>query len=102
MMKLLAVAVIANQVLTVIFAFVVEQVDPGTPALVTSVFSFLTCGLVSMWLQSDARRAYQLACEKGWVKPVDSANPAVRIAPDCPKRWLVTLHIEMHPAVVGL
>jgi hypothetical protein len=100
--KVISVAIIANQVLTVAFAYVVQQTDPSAPSLIISVFSFLTCGLVSMWLQSDARRAYLLAREKGCITPVDNTNPALKIAADCPKRWLVILHIEMNPAAVGL
>ena len=100
--KVVCVAIVANQVLTTLFAYVVQQLDPSAPTLITTIFSFLTCGLVSIWLQSDARRAYLLAREKGCITPVDKTNPALKIAPDCPKLWLVVLHIEMNPAAVGL
>jgi hypothetical protein len=102
MAKVVCVAIVANQVLTMAFAYAVQQLDPGAPGLITTIFSFLTCGLVSIWLQSDARRAYLLAREKGCITPVDKTNPALKIAPDCPKLWLVVLHIEMNPAAVGL
>ena len=100
--KVVCVAIVANQVLTTLFAYVVQQLDPSAPTIITTIFSFLTCGLVSIWLQSDARRAYLLAREKGCITPVDKTNPALKIAPDCPKLWLVVLHIEMNPAAVGL
>jgi hypothetical protein len=100
--KVICVAIVANQVLTTAFAFAVEQLDPSAPTLITTIFSFLTCGLVSIWLQTDARRAYLLAREKGCITPVNKTNPALKIAPDCPKLWLVVLHIEMNPAAVGL
>ena len=100
--KLISIAILANQVLTLAFAYVVDQLDPGAPILIRSVFSFATCIFVSSWLQTDARRAYLLAREKGCVTPVDSAHPALQISPDCPRRWLVVLHIEMNPAAVGL
>ncbi len=100
--KLVCIAIMANQILTMIFSCVVTQLDPATPGIVTSIFSFATCMLVSSWLQTDARRAYLLAREKGCITPVDKSNPALRIAADCPRRWLVILHIEMNPAAVGL
>ena len=100
--KVVCVAIVANQVLTTLFAYAVQQLDPSAPTIITTIFSFLTCGLVSIWLQSDARRAYLLAREKGCITPVDKTNPALKIAPDCPKLWLVVLHIEMNPAAVGL
>ena len=100
--KVVCVAIVANQVLTLAFAYAVQQLDPSAPTIITTIFSFLTCGLVSIWLQSDARRAYLLAREKGCITPVDKTNPALKIAPDCPKLWLVVLHIEMNPAAVGL
>jgi hypothetical protein len=102
MAKVVCVAIVANQVLTTVFAYAVQQLDPSAPGIVTTIFSFLTCGLVSIWLQSDARRAYLLAREKGCITPVDKSNPALKIAPGCPKLWLVVLHIEMNPAAVGL
>jgi len=100
--KVICVAIVVNQVLTTVFSYAVSQLDPDTPTLVTTIFSFVTCGLVSLWLQSDARRAYLLARERGCITPVSETNPAVRIASDCPKPWLVILHIEMNPAAVGL
>lgn len=100
--KVICVAIVANQVLTTAFAYAVHQLDPNAPSLITTVFSFLTCGLVSLWLQADARRAYLQAREKGCITPVNKTNPALKIAPDCPKLWLVVLHIEMNPAAVGL
>lgn len=100
--KLVCIAIVANQVLTMAFAYAVEQLDPSSPAIIKSLFSFVTCMLLSSWLQTDARRAYLLAREKGCITPVDKKNPSLKIAPECPRRWLVILHIEMNPAAVGL
>jgi hypothetical protein len=100
--KVICVAIVANQLLTTVFSYAVHQVDPNAPSMITTIFSFITCGLVSLWLQSDARRAYLLARDKGCITPVNKTNPALKIAPDCPRLWLVVLHIEMNPAAVGL
>ena len=100
--KLVCIAIVANQVLTIAFAYVVQQLDPSAPGIIESIFSFVTCMLVSSWLQTDARRAYLAAREKGCITPVDKTNPHLKIAPECPRRWLVILHIEMNPGAVGL
>ncbi|WP_256935955.1 hypothetical protein [Caballeronia sordidicola] len=102
MAKLIIVAILANQLLTLAFVSVVEQIDPDSPVLMRSVFSFVTCVLLSSWLQADARRAYLVAREKGCITPVDGTHPTLSIAPNCPRRWLVILHIEMNPAIVGI
>jgi hypothetical protein len=102
MVKLISIAMLVNQVLTFLFAYVTDRLDPGAPVLIRSVFSFATCWLVSSWLQTDARQAYVLARDKGFVTPIDDTHPALHVSPECPKRWLVVLHIEMNPAVVGL
>jgi hypothetical protein len=102
MSKVICVAIIVNQVLTTVFAYAVSQIDTTTPTIVTTMFGFVTCGLVSMWLQADARRDYLRAREQGCIAPVSKTNPALKIAPGCPKPWLVNLYIEINPAAVGL
>jgi hypothetical protein len=62
----------------------------------------MTTILLAGWIQNDARQAYLHASKNGCVKPVSQSNPVLHIAPDCPKRWLVILHIEINPRVVGL
>jgi len=100
--KVILVVILANQVLTTAFVWAVQQLDLTVSPLITSVFSFATCGLVGSWLQSDARRAYLFAKDKGCVTPFNDTTGVLKISPDCPKRWLVMLHIELNPGVVGL
>jgi hypothetical protein len=96
MTKVIAVAFLANQVLTSVFTLAAQQIDPQLPHQTIWMFSCVTCGLVTLWLQSDARRAFGFAREKGYVK---AAGDEWQISADCPKRWLVILHIELNPAV---
>lgn len=100
MCKLIAIAFVTNQVLTTIFTYVAQQLDAALPNEAVWLFSCVTCGLLTLWLQSDARRAFGAAHEKGFVKTGGDQQPYVQIADDCPKRWLVILHIELHPATV--
>lgn len=99
MCKVVAIAFVTNQVLTTIFTYVVQQLDASVPPQTIWLFSCVTCGLLSMWLQADARRAFGFAREKGFVKTGDDRKQALQIAANCPKRWLVILHTELNPAV---
>ena len=99
--KVVAIAFATNQILTAAFAYVAQQIDVGVSHQTITLFSCVTCGLITLWLQSDARRAFGLALEKGYVKTADDTSQGPQVAPDCPKRWLVVLHIELNPAAAG-
>lgn len=98
--KVVAIAFVTNQVLTTIFTYFVQQFDSAPPHRAVWIFSCVTCGMVTLWLQADARRAFGSAREKGFVKKRGEGTQDVQIADDCPKRWLVVLHIELNPAAV--
>jgi hypothetical protein len=98
--KVVAVAFVTNQVLTTAFTYVAQQLDSALPHDTIWLFSCVTSGLVTLWLQSDARRAFGFAREKGFVRKSGDATQGVQIAEDCPKRWLVILHIELNPTAM--
>jgi hypothetical protein len=99
--KVIAIAFLANQVLTSVFTLAAQQIDPQISHQTIWMFSCMTCGMFTLWLQSDARRAYGFAREKGFVKAGGNAgHAALQVAMDCPKRWLVILHIELNPTTV--
>ncbi|WP_429454456.1 hypothetical protein [Paraburkholderia sp. 40] len=100
MCKVVAIAFVTNQVLTTIFTYVAQELDTALPHETIWLFSCVTCGLLTLWLQSDARRAFGFAREKGFVKKGDDGKQDLQIAEDCPKRWLVILHIELNPAAM--
>ncbi|KAA1010945.1 hypothetical protein FVF58_18325 [Paraburkholderia panacisoli] len=100
MCKVVAIAFVTNQILTTLFTYLARQLDAALPDQALWLFSCVTCGLLTLWLQSDARRAFGFAREKGFVKKGGDRQPYVQIADDCPKRWLVILHIELNPAAV--
>jgi hypothetical protein len=55
MLKVVLIAIAASQILTTAFTLLAHQIDPALSPEIISVFGFVTCGLVSMWLQADAR-----------------------------------------------
>jgi hypothetical protein len=100
--KVMMIAIVANDILNFAFTYLAQKIDPDFSLGTVSVFSFATCVLVGFWFQSDVRKAYFFAREKGYISPIDGMNRAPRIAANCPKRWLVVLYIELNPALVGL
>ncbi|HEY3598631.1 MAG TPA: hypothetical protein VGL08_14095 [Paraburkholderia sp.] len=98
MCKVIAIAFAVNQVLTAVFMYVAQKIDTTLPHQAVWLFSCITCGLVTLWLQSDARRAFAYARKESYVSVADAKNRVLQIDADCPKRWLVILHIELNPA----
>jgi hypothetical protein len=100
MLKIVLIAIAAAQILTTAFTLLARQIDANVAPQIVSVFGFVTCGLVSMWLQADARRAFRLAKEKGFIAAARDGQALPQIAADCPRRWLVVLHVELNPAAI--
>jgi len=101
MLKVVLIAIAASQVLTTAFTLFARQIDAALSPQIISVFGFVTCGLVSMWLQADARRAFGFARQNGFVAASPDGQPGPLIATDCPRRWLVVLHVELNPAAAA-
>ena len=96
-MKLTIVTIAAAHALT--FAFegllVAAGFAPETATLL--LFRFVTCALVSFWLQADALHAYRYAAQHGFVTVSGTHGDLIDVAPQCPKRWLVVLHLQLEP-----
>ncbi|HTH62677.1 MAG TPA: hypothetical protein VL689_21315 [Paraburkholderia sp.] len=100
--RIAVLIVVINQLLTTAFAFVVHRNHPDVALGLTTLFSFGLCVVLSVWIRSDAKHAYRNACELGYVSPVAGPARRVRIAPECPRRWLAVLHVELQgTAVLG-
>lgn len=92
--------ILINQLLTTAFAFVVHRNHPDVALGLTTLFSFALCGILSVWLRSDARHAFQSACDLGYVSHLAGPAGSVRIASGCPRRWLAVLHVELQGRTV--
>ncbi|KVD88350.1 hypothetical protein WS62_17135 [Burkholderia sp. ABCPW 14] len=94
------ITIATSQALTAAFASLAYgigcDVEPG-PLL---LFNFISCALVSFWLQSDAQRAYLEAQASGRLRKTPHADTLPNVPLDCPKRWLVILNIELNPKLL--
>jgi len=100
--KVVVIAVLTNQVLTTLFGLAARTIDPNVTDHIIMLFSFATSMVAGYWIQGDARRAYIHANKQGLIKAEKNAATPWALAPECPNKWLVTLYLELNPALAGL
>ncbi|HTR07831.1 MAG TPA: hypothetical protein VMJ11_14515 [Paraburkholderia sp.] len=104
-LKLVLLTFSVDQILSAVFSFAAERIDPDMAEFQTVIFSCVTCVLVSHWLVTDARAAWTLAKKQGYIGSPQSGSGAhaekLAIANNCPRRWLVVLHLELNPQLGG-
>lgn len=98
-LKLMLFTLAVNQLLTALFLFAAQWLDFEVGQTPELVFSCVTCMFVSRWIAADARMAWEHAKREGFVgTAMDAAKgKSVALAAQCPKRWLVVLHLELNP-----
>ncbi|MDR0242292.1 MAG: hypothetical protein LBJ65_11890 [Burkholderia sp.] len=96
-MKLTLVTIAVAHALTFAFDSLLVAAGFGPDAATVLLFRFVTCALVSFWLQADALRAYRYAVEHGFVTVPGAHGDPVDVAAQCPKRWLVVLNLQLEP-----
>ncbi|MBJ9588877.1 hypothetical protein [Burkholderia seminalis] len=96
-MKLTIVTIAVAHVLTFAFDRLLVAAGFAPDAATVLLFRFVTCALVSFWLQADALRAYRYAAQHGFVIVPGAHGDPVDVAPQCPKRWLVVLNLQLEP-----
>jgi hypothetical protein len=93
--RIAALLVLVTPIFTSAFAFLAHQNHPDFALGLTTLFSFALCAILGVWIKTDAKRAWQDACEAGFVSPaVIRGGCIVHVQRDCPRRWLVVLHVE--------
>ncbi|MBJ9967712.1 hypothetical protein [Burkholderia seminalis] len=96
-MKLTIVTIAVAHALTFAFDSLLVAAGFAPDAATVLLFRFVTCALVSFWLQADALRAYRYAAQHGFVTVPGAHGDPVDVAPQCPKRWLVVLNLQLEP-----
>jgi uncharacterized membrane protein len=69
--------------------------DDGTPALPRQGGIFVFASLVVLLLRWNARRAFYSALQAKKVRLAQKEHLPALIAGDCPRAWLVQLHLEL-------
>ncbi|WP_230944609.1 hypothetical protein [Burkholderia cepacia] len=96
-LKLTVITIAVAHVLAFVFDSLLVVAGFAPDAAAVLLFRFVTCALVSFWLQADALRAYRYAAQHGFVTAPGAHGGLVDVAPQCPKRWLVVLSLQLDP-----
>ncbi|SIT50746.1 conserved hypothetical protein [Paraburkholderia piptadeniae] len=95
------VAILLAEVLVLLGELASRIMSIDLPASAITVFGVCTVILATGWVRSDARHAYEDAVRAGYVELDDAQAVVLYIAPRCPRRWFVILHIRLHPELIG-
>lgn len=95
------VAVLLAEVLVVLGMLASCIVSIQVPACAVAGFGVCTVAMATGWVRSDAHHAYEAAVREGYVVLDETEAEVLYIAPQCPRRWFVILHIRLHPEVIG-
>lgn len=98
-LKLVRLSVAITSILAFVLASVTADLAHGPAAFLS--FGAVTTLLAAGWIRHDAGRAFQFAAEHCYLGFEGSPPRVISIAQDCPKRWLVLLHIELNPDLIS-
>ncbi|WP_147426688.1 hypothetical protein [Trinickia fusca] len=99
-LKVVFLAMLTNQVLTVVFTVIARHIDPDVSPEAIQLFSFVSAMLAGFWVQADAKQAFLNAQKDGYIVLRLTPEPSVVVKENCPKRWLVQLYLELNPSLV--
>jgi hypothetical protein len=88
--------------ITTMLAYVLSNFVAHSPHTFVAFITFgaLTTLLAAGWVRHDANRAFRFAAEHQYLGFEGDPPRVISIAQDCPKRWLVLLHIELNPDLI--
>ncbi|WP_109480612.1 hypothetical protein [Paraburkholderia sp. C35] len=96
-----AVALMVTEGLAFILSSVLHIFSFDASPVEFGIFGAVTTVLASEWLLIDAQRAFAVAEKGGFLTRDESQNRIRSVKKNCPKLWLVTLHLRLHPELTG-
>jgi FtsH-binding integral membrane protein len=99
---LLGFAVLVTQAMAWMLSTVANFAYGSVPLFWFAAFGALTVPFVIIWIRKDAARSYEIATMQGFLGLEGEPPHVISIANDCPKRWWVSLHIRLHPELIGV
>lgn len=94
-------AFLITEILGLILSLATHSMYADVPTDWFLVFGLITTPVVMSWLTRYGEEAYLEAVSRGFLYMEGIPSRVVSIADDCPKRWLVLLHIQLHPELVA-
>jgi hypothetical protein len=98
-LKLIGLSIAITSILAFVLANTIPDLAHGPAAFMS--FGAFTTLLAAGWIRHDAGRAFQFAAVNSYLGFEGNPPRVISIAQDCPKRWLVLLHIELNPGLIS-
>ena len=96
------ISLCTTEIMAFIIGAIMHLLSYAASPILYGAFGLLTAVLVANWLIRDAAQAFSWADSHGFVARDGKSSQVVAVNGSCPKAWLVTLHILLHPEVMGL
>jgi len=90
-------ALVADEVVAWALSIVLAGIHAGLPRWWLPAFGAAMMPLAMKWIAGEAQKACRRAVSQRFLGFEGVPPRVVSIANDCPGRWLVLLHIQMHP-----
>lgn len=84
-------------VLSFLLSIALQRLSIGIATFPFAPFGAVTAVLTATWLRIDAKQAYEQANRSGCFQRNGTDMLIESMMKDCPKRWLVVLHLQLHP-----
>ncbi|MGS0895951.1 hypothetical protein ACVBGC_25970 [Burkholderia stagnalis] len=96
------IAIMVAELLSMLVMLIIPRSYSPFELASLAAFGLVTTVLFFIWLRADIERAYLFAVKHDYLRFAGQPPRIVAIVDSCPRRWMVMLHIRMHPALVGV
>lgn len=91
-----------TEIMALIIGAIMRLISYAASPVLYGAFGGLTTVLVANWLTWDAAQAFSWADSHGFLRRDGESSRVLAVHENCPRAWLVTLHILLHPEIMGL
>lgn len=96
------ISLCTTEIMAFIIGAVMRLLSYAASPVLYGAFGGLTTVLIANWLIRDAAQAFSWADSHGFLTRDGESSRVKAVRDKCPRAWLVTLHILLHPEVMGL
>lgn len=98
----LGLSLCTTEIMASIIRAIMHLLSYTASPILYGAFGGLTTVLVASWLTRDAAQAFSWADGHCFLTRDSESSKVVAVRENCPKAWLVTIHILLHTEVIRL
>ncbi len=96
------VALAVTEIEAFIISAILHAISYPVSPVLFGAFGAVTTILVGGWVRLDAEQAFKWADRHGFLVRDEDTSRVTAVRQNCPKPWLVALHLQLHPELMGL